>query len=137
MDDKQDDVWAIVELMGHVKLAGKLTEVERFGVKMGRLDLPQREEGCPDCQLEGKTCGSCQRRFVTQLFGGQSVYRITIVSEEVARHVNRSTSPAPVLPWDFPKQLAAPVETPSRVYPDCGHTVEDCDCETEKDYDDE
>lgn len=29
------ETWAIVELMGHVKLAGRLTEEERFGTKMG------------------------------------------------------------------------------------------------------
>jgi hypothetical protein len=84
------DVWAIVELMGHVKLAGKLTEVERFGAKMGRLDIPQAD-------------GS----YVTQFFGGGSIYRITPVSEEVARHVVKSTDPAPVQAWDFPKQLDA------------------------------
>lgn len=81
-------VWAIVELMGHVRLAGRLTEEEKFGAKMGRLDIPS-EDG-----------------FVTQLFGGGSVYRITIVTEAVARHVCKQSSPAPVSPWDFPKQLA-------------------------------
>lgn len=79
--------WAIVELMGHVKLAGRLTEEEKFGTKMGRLDIPEGEG------------------FVTQYFGGGSVYRITYVTEEVARHVRKQTTAAPVSPWDFPKQL--------------------------------
>ena len=83
------DVWAIVELMGHVKLAGKITEEEKFGTKMGRLDIPDGDG------------------FVTQLFGGSSVYRITIVTEAVARQVVKSHAPAPVSPWDFPKQIAA------------------------------
>lgn len=82
-------VWAVVELMGHVRLAGRLTETEKFGAKMGRLDIPQGDG------------------FVTQLFGGNSVYRITIVTEEVARHVCKQISPAPISPWDFPKQLTA------------------------------
>lgn len=85
-----DDVWAIVELMGHLRLAGKLTEEERFGAKMGRLDIPDGDG------------------FVTRYFGGASVYSITIVSEAVARHVRKSTQPEPVSPWDFPKQLPAP-----------------------------
>lgn len=84
-------VWACVELMGHVKLAGRLTEEEKFGAKLGRLDIPQED-------------GS----FVTQFFGGSSVYRITLVTEDVARHIARKSSPEPVHPWDFPKQLAAP-----------------------------
>jgi len=82
-----DAVWAIVELMGHVRLAGKLSEEEKFGAKMGRLDIPEGDG------------------FVTQLFGGGSVYRITIVTEAVARKVCDTTHSAPVQPWDFPKQL--------------------------------
>lgn len=81
------DEWAIVELMGHVKLAGRLTEEEKFGTKMGRLDIPEGEG------------------FVTQYFGGGSVYRITYVTEEVARHVMQRNAAAPVKPWDFPRQL--------------------------------
>ena len=32
-EPKQETVWAIVELMGHVRLAGKLSEIEQFGAK--------------------------------------------------------------------------------------------------------
>lgn len=84
-----ETTWAIVELMGHVRLAGRLTEEEKFGTKMGRLDIPL-EDG-----------------LVTQYFGGGSVYRITFVTEEVARHVAKSATAAPVSTWDFPKRLAA------------------------------
>jgi hypothetical protein len=84
---EQADQWAIVELMGHVRLAGRLTEEEKFGAKMGRLDIPLNEG------------------FITQYFGGGSVYRITFVSEDVARHVAKQEAPAPVSPWDFPKVL--------------------------------
>jgi len=87
-EEKTPDVWGVVELMGHVRLAGKVTEEEKFGTKMGRIDIPQGDG------------------FITQYFGGHSVYRITFVTEEVARHVCKSTSAAPVSVWDFPKQLA-------------------------------
>ncbi len=112
-NDAPAEVWAVVELMGHVKLAGRLTEEEKFGVKMGRLDIP----------AEGG--------FVTQLFGGASVYRITIVTEAVARQVNRSTSPAPVSPWDFPKQL-----THANDEPRTGHVEGYPDDDDEEEYDD-
>jgi hypothetical protein len=120
MSDKteQAEMWAIVELMGHVKLAGRMTEEEKFGAKMGRLDIPRTPD--PNCKAcggwghidksdvgEGQTahpCGLCGG-FVTQFFGGGSVYRITIVSEAVARHVAKGNAPAPVSPWDFPKAL--------------------------------
>lgn len=90
-------VWAVVDLMGHVKLAGRLTEEEKFGAKFGRLDIPVDPPPLLDSDPE----------FVTQFFGGGSVYRITLVTEEVARHVAKKSSPAPVHSWDFPKQLAA------------------------------
>jgi hypothetical protein len=83
----QPEMWAIVELMGHVRLAGRLTEEEKFGSKMGRLDIPQDDD------------------FVTQFFGGGSVYRITVVTEAVARQAAKQTTVAPIHPWDYPKQL--------------------------------
>lgn len=88
-EPKQPETWAIVELMGHVRLGGRLTEEERFGAKMGRLDVPHGDG------------------FVTQFFGGGSVYRITIVDEAAARAVAVRT-PEPVSPWEMPKQIAAP-----------------------------
>ncbi len=77
--------WAIVELMGHVKMGGRVTEEERFGVKMGRIDIPQADGG-----------------FVTQYFGGGSVYRLTPTDEATARRVATLGVPAPVHVWQLP-----------------------------------
>lgn len=77
-------MWAIVELMGHVKIAGELTEVEQFGVKMGRIDIPMSS---------GST--------VTQFFGGQSVYRITPTTEEIVREYSKNNVPRPIQYWDI------------------------------------
>jgi hypothetical protein len=89
---KQEDVFAIVELMGHARYGGRLTEEEKFGDKVGRIDA-----------FDGDG-------VLTIYFSAKSVYRITIVSEAVARQVSKQTQPAPVQPWDFPKQLTAPRE---------------------------
>lgn len=123
MAETQPDAWAIVELMGHVRIAGRLTEEEKFGSKMGRLDIPSGpKKDCIACKGTGIMPAlemgdilhpehACRmpdcNGFVTQYFGGGSVYRITFVTEEVARHVSKSNSPAPVSSWDFPKRLAA------------------------------
>ena len=40
---EKSEAWAIVELMGHIKICGRLTEEEKFGAKMGRLDIPTSE----------------------------------------------------------------------------------------------
>ncbi len=104
MPETPEAVWAIVELMGHVKLAGRLTEEEKFGAKMGRIDIPIDPPPLLDCDPE----------FVTQWFGGNSVYRITIVTEQVARDVAKKSRPEPVSPWDYPKQLAPVTEYRNR-----------------------
>ena len=92
VEEPEPAVWAIVELMGHVKLAGRVTEEEKFGGKLGRIDIPH--------------CDG----FMTRYFGAASVYSVTIVSEQVARDVCKRTAPAPVSPWDYPKALAPATE---------------------------
>jgi hypothetical protein len=60
------DSWAIAELMGHVALAGRITKPGEYG-GLWQIDIP-----------EGET-------FRPEFFGSQAVYRIRIVSEEIAR----------------------------------------------------
>ncbi|AWM38187.1 hypothetical protein GobsT_37010 [Gemmata obscuriglobus] len=81
--------WAVVELKGHVRLAGRLSEVEMFGTKMGRLDIPAADG------------------FTTKLFHGSSVYAISFVDEAAARAVAAANEHEPVRPWELPKQLPA------------------------------
>lgn len=116
------ETWGILELKGFTKLAGRVSEEERFGAKMGRIDVPM-----PD--------GS----FMTKFFHGSSVHCCTFVSERVARHVARGSDAAPVGTWDFPRAIEhvgrAPVpELSSEGFeteycPDCGEEKDDCSCE--------
>jgi hypothetical protein len=82
--------WAIVELMGHVRLGGRLTEESHFGVALGRIDIPAGDG------------------FATQFFGGSSIYRITPVAEDVARAVATANQPQPVHRWELPAPAARP-----------------------------
>ena len=97
------DTWAVLELFGHKKLAGKLTE-QTFGTAaMFRLDVPETE------QPEGRKTPA-----YTKLVGVSSVYAITPCTEEVARavahQVERYNDPIPVsLPAS--RQLAAVAPT--------------------------
>lgn len=88
--------WAIVELMGHVRVAGRVTEEEHFGAKLGRIDIPTHDDG-----------------FTTQFFGGSSVYRLTPTTEEIARKVALHSQPAPVYHFELtpPKQNEAYYES--------------------------
>lgn len=66
------ETWCILELMGHVRVVGRLSEEEHFGIKLGRIDVP-KGDGPDD--------------YTTQFFGGSSVYRITPTDEETAREM--------------------------------------------------
>lgn len=87
MDEKLNDLddtnafgtWAILELMGHVKLGGFVTEEERFGTKVGRIDVPG-----PNGMI------------TTQYFGGSSLYRMTPCTAEVAKAYAVNNQPRPV-----------------------------------------
>lgn len=84
MAEESFDSWAVLELMGHVRMAGRVTEEERFGVKMGRIDVP-KDDG-----------------FTTVYFGGGSVYRMTPTTEEIARAVSIRSQPTPVHRYELP-----------------------------------
>jgi hypothetical protein len=85
MTEEKRDFWGVLELMGHVKLGGRITEEEIFGTVMGRIDIPG----------PGDT-------MTTQYFSGSAIYRLTPTSEEIARRVATSHQPQPVHIWQPP-----------------------------------
>jgi hypothetical protein len=95
------DSWCVVELMGHVRMAGRVTEEERFGAKVGRCDVPDKEDG-----------------FTTVYFTGASIYRLTPCTEDAARAVARLAQPEPVHQWELPRQIEAPAQRHVDVYAD-------------------
>lgn len=66
MENTQPESWAIVELMGHVALAGRIIKPGEYG-GLWQIDIPTVDT------------------FRTEFFGSQSVYRIRMVSEQIAR----------------------------------------------------
>lgn len=85
MSDKFDQ-WAILEVMGHQKFAGRVTEQAIGGASFVRSDIPETEG----------------RPAFTKLFGGGSIYCLTPVTEEVARALAAKLRNEPVQPWDLP-----------------------------------
>jgi hypothetical protein len=86
--------WGILELMGHVRMAGQISEEERFGSKVGRIDCPSSES--PD-----------GTGFVTVYFTAASVYRLTACTEEAARAVAYRSVPRPVHQYELPAPTPA------------------------------
>jgi hypothetical protein len=102
-DAFQDGFWAVLELMGHRRLGGKVTEEEHFGAKMCRIDIPSREN---------TICGP-KDVWTTQYYGGGSIYCLTPCSEDAARIAARMSRPEPVHPWELPALPASSGSTGS------------------------
>ena len=115
MSDAQES-WAVVELLGHVTMAGKLSEVEMFGAKLGRLDVPTNEGG-----------------FTTVYFGGSSIYRLTPTTEAIARAKARSHQPRPISPYELPPAVESRRGLPNHADDD----VIDPDFDPDDDIDEE
>lgn len=90
MTESEFEGWAIVELMGHRKLAGHCTAVDLFGAAMLRIDV-----------YGPKTDGDDRPRC-TQYYNGTVIYCLTPTTEELARRVAVACAPAPVTRWELP-----------------------------------
>ena len=122
-EEKANGFWAVVEMMGHVRIAGYVTEETRFGAALGRVDIPQPVNPCQACDStgkvlplgEGSTCPECGGTgklgggMLTQFFSGASLFRMTPCSEEVAREVAARCVTAPVSAFEMPRRIAASV----------------------------
>ena len=76
--------WALVELFGHQRIAGKVTESEIGGGKFIRVDVPAIKE----------------RSALTRYYGPAAIYGITPLTEETAVALAASIEAAPVTRWD-------------------------------------
>lgn len=84
--------WAILELMGHRRLAGYVQEVELAGAAFLRLDVPASESA------EGSHAAA------TQFYAPASVYCLTPCSQEIAHEIADNARPRPVQEWEFPRR---------------------------------
>lgn len=92
--------WAIVEIFGHRKHAGRAREEERFGAKMLRIDVPT----IGVIQAEGKPAevGGVES-WTTHWYGGASLFSFTLTDEATVMRANRPYVPAA-------RYLPAPVD---------------------------
>lgn len=90
--------WAIVEIMGHRKLAGFVTEQLVAGVRQLRIDVPAQEERDHPYYAERLPATPA----FTQYYGGQSLFSLTPCTEAAARAALARMT------LDPPAQLALP-----------------------------
>lgn len=79
------DTWAIVELFGHGRIAGKIYEKPIAGTNMLVVDVPETKK---------------QGAF-TRMLGGAAIYAINPCTEELARLAAESINSAPITAYDI------------------------------------
>lgn len=109
------DQWCVLELMGKVRLGGRVMEAKLFGVDMIRIDIPNREG----------------RFILTRYFHPNSLYGVTPVSREGAIAVAIYNDQPPVHQWEM-RQLVAPA--PGAVDADEGGFGAEADLDDEDDF---
>jgi hypothetical protein len=72
--------WAIVEIFGHRRHAGRAREEERFGAKMLRIDVP----------LKGDPAAN---GWETHWYGGSSIFSYTLTDEDSVLRANKPYEP--------------------------------------------
>lgn len=92
--------WAIVELMGHRRVAGYVRETTVAGAPMLRVDVPAPTKEGKDRQ--------------TQFYAPSSIYALTPTTEETARRVAALGAPKPVQEWELPTPRALPAPAGAR-----------------------
>lgn len=81
------DLWCIVELFGHSRIAGRCTEQNVAGTNMLRVDVPETKHQPP----------------FTRLLGSAAIYAINPVTKEVATAYAEQLQSKPIDSYDIRK----------------------------------
>lgn len=113
MQNTKFDTWAILDMMAHQRLAGRVTEETIGGVSLLRCDIPE-SDGIP-----------AWTTYIT----ASSLYQFTPVTEEIARMMAEKIGKQPISLYDLPEEWRdkirrAPVALPA---PECDDDDDDND----------
>jgi hypothetical protein len=81
----QFDQWAIVDVMGHQRFVGRVTEQVIAGTGFVRIDVPETPKA----------------NAWTKLVGTASIYAITPITEEIARDMAEKRNDSPIQLFDL------------------------------------
>lgn len=79
--------WAIVEIFGHRRHAGRAREEERFGAKMLRIDVP-------------KAGDPAANGWTTFFYTGGAIFSYALADEPAVMRINK--------PWEPPSRMSLP-----------------------------
>lgn len=86
------ETWALVELFGHNRIVGKVSEVAIGGSSFIRVDVP-KPDGTP--------------RY-SRIFGAAAIYAINPIDSATAIRLAQSIDAVPVQPYEVPRLAAGP-----------------------------
>ena len=89
MSEAKFEQWAVLEIMGHQRYAGRVTEQAIGGSSFVRLDVPEANGKAP----------------FTKFFGSSAIYAMTIVDEETARAAVSEFQRQPIDEWSARRML--------------------------------
>lgn len=81
--------WGIVEIMGHQRIAGRISEQAVGGTSFVRVDVPETETS----------------PAFTKMYGSGAIYAITVTDEETARAAASEFIDRPISVWSARKML--------------------------------
>jgi hypothetical protein len=91
MSEEKFEAWGIVDLFGHVRIAGRISEQAIGGETFIRVDVPN-DPAKPDS-------------YHTRLFGKGAIYSISLTDEAIAREFAKRSGTRPVSAYDVPALL--------------------------------
>jgi hypothetical protein len=98
MEENKFSGWGLVEIMGHQRVAGRLSEQSIAGANLLRVDVP---------------IGDGPEDFRTEFVGGHSIYRLHPTDEKTARVLARSMGAKPTYSYEVDRQLRIEAPHPS------------------------
>lgn len=87
--EEQKEMWALVELFGHQRIAGKITQAELGSGELIRVDVPAVKD----------------RAALTKFYNVKAIYGITPVDEATATRMAGDIHAAPVSEWVLDAEL--------------------------------
>jgi hypothetical protein len=90
-EKKTFDEWALVELFGHARIVGRVTEATIGGGAFIRVDVPNGQGAIA----------------FTRFFGPNAIYSISPITEQTAMGMAANIGAEPVHPYDVIKKIQA------------------------------
>jgi hypothetical protein len=85
MQEQKIDFWALVELFGHSKIAGRVSEQNIAGTNMLRVDVPE----------------TISQPAFTRFFGSAAIYAINPIDETTAKVMAERLQVKPIESWNI------------------------------------